>query len=158
MKSQWGEPTRTAFSVRDFNQGELDGLIEVLNALGIESTVTYAKPPTKSCSPKTATVTVVYPHLLDADRARTRYAGRKHARIPYDAVIKFGTVRAFLEWYDDGRTVAEGMAELGMARSTFFRAVKRMRESVAEQDRVNAARARSGELPRLADMKLSDFR
>lgn len=157
MTSKWGEPTETTFSVRDFNKKEFDGLIEVLNVLGVEASVSYARPQGKSGPPKTATVTVTYPHRVDASRSRTRYAGRKRIRVSYDAKIKFGTVRAFLEWYDAGRSAEEGMAELGMSRSTFFRAVKRMRERLEEHDRLNAARAKSGDYPQLAELKLSDF-
>lgn len=157
MMNQWREPTKTSFSVRDFDKNELDGFIETLRELGIEASVAYGRPQAKGSAPKTATVTVTYPHRVDARRSRTRHAGRRRARISYDAVIKFGTVRAFLEWYDSGHTAEEGMAELGMARSTFFRAVKRMREKLEAHDQLNAARARSGDYPQLAELKLSDF-
>lgn len=157
MKNQWGEPTKTSFSVRDFDKKELDGFVEALCELGVDASVAYGRPQAKGGAPKTATVTVTYPHRVDARRSRTRHAGRRRARVSHDAVIKFGTVRAFLEWYDSGHTAEEGMAELGMARSTFFRAVKRMREKLEAHDRLNAARAKSGDYPQLADLKLSDI-
>lgn len=151
------EPTSTTFTVRDFNTKELDGFVKTLNAVGIEAVVQFGKRDPKTGEAKTATLSVAYPYHFDAERARTRNAGRKHAPISYDAEIKFDTVRAFLEWYDDGHTVAEGMAELGQTRSTFLRTVKRMREKVQERDQLNASRVKSGRYQPLPELKLRDF-
>ena len=142
---------RVGFTARDFDRDEMEELARALGALGAEVALEFP-------SAKSARVTIACPHRLDAERMRTRNAGRKASRIPNDAVIKFRTVRAFLEWYDGGRSAEEGMAALGMSRSAFYRALRRMRGVVAEQDAANASRPEGCGVPRMADMPLSDFR
>ena len=47
--------------------------------------------------------------------------------------------------WQEGHTVAEGMEQLGLSRSTCLRRLKAIRERADERDRVNAERARDGE-------------
>ncbi len=50
----------------------------------------------------------------------------------------------FLAW-QEGHTAAEGMEQLGLSRTTYFRRLRAMRAKVEEAERVNRERDRSPE-------------
>lgn len=131
------DKTRVDFTASDFLREDMENLIEVMQRLGLNVQVEFSK------SGKTARIKVRdLPSKWDAEVARTRRAGRKSKGIhpPAGSIFNSGTpCKEFLEW-QESHTVEEGMAQLGLARSTYFRRVRQMRENVTEQERVNALR------------------
>ena len=133
-----GSGRRTvAFTASDFRQGDIDELVSVLRALGLDA----SSEPSKSG--RTARVEIRdMPDKWDAERMRTRHAGRPSGgtRPPEGSIFNSETtVKEFLEW-QACHTAEECMVQLGLSRTTYFRRLKRMRELDAEQDRVNALR------------------
>ena len=136
------DETKVDFTASDFLREDMENLIEVMRRLGLNVSIEFSK------SGKTARVKVRdLPSKWDAEVARTRRAGRrsKGIRPPAGSIFNSETpCKDFLEW-QKSHTVEEGMEQLGLARSTYFRRMKAMREDVAEQERVNASRDKSPE-------------
>lgn len=130
------------FTASDFDREELDALVGVLRASGLDVRAVY------SASGRTARVEArELPEPWEAERARTRYAGRRSARIdpPEGSMFDRETPCAdFLAW-QEGHTAAEGMEQLGLSRTTYFRRLRAMRARVEEAERVNRERDRSPE-------------
>lgn len=127
------------FRASEFGRRDLEHFVEVLRALGLDVECEF------SASGKTASVTAAVPaSVLDAKWSRTRLAGRPRNPIVPPAGSLFTpetTVKEFLAW-QEGHTAAEGMAQLGLKRTTYYERMRDMRALDAEQDRVNASRDR----------------
>lgn len=136
------DKTRVDFTASDFLREDMENLIEVMQRLGLNVQAEFSK------SGKTARIKVRdLPSKWDAEVARTRRAGRKSQGIhpPAGSIFNSETpCKEFLEW-QESHTASEGMEQLGLARSTYFRRTKAIREAVVEQERVNAARDKSPE-------------
>lgn len=128
-----GEITGCSFTAQNFQREEMERFAEVLSALGVKIKCEITK------SGKTARVEVSdLPSVYDAKVKRTRNAGRtsKGTRPPAGSIFNSDTTCAeFLEWAES-HTTEEAMRELGLARSTYFRRLKTMKERV-EWERVN---------------------
>ena len=135
----------------------MESLIGSLGALGLDVRAEFSK------SGRTARIQFRdVPSKWDAEKARTRYAGRRARGVypPAGSIFNSGTpCRDFLEW-QEAHTAAEGMEALGLPRTTYYRKLRKIREKAEEQDRVNASRDKSPEWegkPRIV-MTLADAR
>jgi hypothetical protein len=130
------------FTASNFDRGELDALMDVLRASGLDVWADY------SSSGRTARVEVRgLPEPWEAERARTRYAGRRSTGInpPEGSIFNRETPCAdFLAW-QEAHTATEGMEQLGLSRTTYFQRLKQIRAKVEEDRRINAERDRSPE-------------
>lgn len=119
----------------------LEDFCDTLRALGLE--VETEKMPRNRVK-----VQVRYPFDSEAERARTRGAGRRVAFSPYSSPVFNSETTAVdaLGWLE-GHTPEEGMEALGCSRSTYFRWLKRLKGRVAERAEQNAKRAERGMAP-----------
>lgn len=124
--------------VSEFRQEELSELVEVMKKLGIKVECELSR------SRRTARLRFGrLPSLIDAERVRTRNAGRhkNYHKLPCSSRFDADTpCREFLAWQEE-HTVAEGMRELDLTRSMYFRRLREMKERLSETEAINARRA-----------------
>jgi len=151
------DKTRVDFTASDFLREDMENLVEVMRGLGLNVRIEFSR------SGKTARVKVRdLPSKWEAEVARTRRAGRRSKGInpPVGSIFNSETpCKEFLKW-QESHSASEGMEQLGLARTTYFRRMKQIRAKVAEYDQVNASRDRSPEWkgkPRLV-ARLGDVR
>ena len=116
---------------------------DILNALGLEAEVKL------SSSGKTAEVKLVMPAFCgDAERIRTRRAGRRKTRVSpnkkYPEINLDMTWQEFFVWAKD-RTADECAEALGWSRSTYYRRLPELRTQIKEEKARNAREAANGE-------------
>lgn len=124
------------FQASRFRKDELSNLVEVLKEMGLDVGCTF------SDSGRTATITFEnLPDPYEAHVKRTRRAGRtnKRFRIPNDSLFNPETpISEFLNWASD-HTAEEAMSQLGLeSRTTYYRKLKKMRETLERHQRWNA--------------------
>ena len=135
------ETTSCEFTARGFRRDEFEHFAEVVAALGIEVGCEI------SSSGRTAKVRVSgLPGVHEAKVRRTRNAGRpsRRADVPDGSIFNNETTCAeFLAW-QESHSAAEGMEQLGLPRSTYFRRLANMREAVEWERLHNPARIEEG--------------
>lgn len=137
MRRFYGDDS-CSFTVTGFDGEELANLVRVLGEMGLS-----VECKTSSTGKSARLSFTGLPSAVDARTSRTRNAGRYHKRIelPNGSVFNNETTCGeFLDWLES-HTHDEAMEQLGLARTTYFRRLKRIRERAKEQDRINAARA-----------------
>ena len=136
-----GRSTSCEFTAQGFRRDELEHLVEVMRAMGIDVACDVSR------SGRSAKVSVSgLPDAYDAKVRRTRNAGRRPRRadIPHGSIFNSETTcEEFLAW-QDSHSAAEGMEQLGLTRSTYFRRLANMREAVEWERLHNPARVREG--------------
>ena len=137
--------TSCGFTARGFRRRELERLVEVLAAMGLDVECEL------SSGGGSAEVRVSnLPSAHEARVRRTRNAGRpsRRADVPDGSIFNNETTcEEFLAW-QGSHSAAEGMEQLGLPRSTYFRRLANMREAVEWERSHNPARIRDG-LPEL---------
>ena len=134
------EVTSCEFTARGFRRDELERFVEVVRALGVDIELEVSRGG-GSASVRASGLPSVY----EARVRRTRNAGRPgRTDVPRGSIFNNETTCAeFLAW-QDSHSAAEGMEQLGLPRSTYFRRLANMRE-VVEWERVhNPARVEEG--------------
>ena len=130
-------PTECTFTASGFRREEFDHFMSIARELGIKVDCAV------SSSGKTATVHVSdMPDVQDAETMRTRRAGRpsKGVVLPHDSIFNNETTCAeYLAWQQN-HSVEEGMRQLGLKRTTYFRRLNSIKKAVEEAERLNAGR------------------
>ena len=137
-------PTECTFTASGFRREEFDHFMSIARELGIKVDCAV------SSSGKTATVHVSdMPDVQDAETMRTRRAGRpsKGVVLPHDSIFNNETTCAeYLAWQQN-HSVEEGMRQLGLKRTTYFRRLNSIKKAVEEAERLNAGRKKKGKKP-----------
>ena len=140
-------PTECTFTASGFRREEFDHFMSIARELGIKVDCAV------SSSGKTATVHVSdMPDVQDAETMRTRRAGRpsKGVVLPHDSIFNNETTCAeYLAWQQN-HSVEEGMRQLGLKRTTYFRRLNSIKKAVEEifgvkVDKVNTIRMQGKE-------------
>jgi len=120
-------PTECTFTASGFRREEFDHFMSIARELGIKVDCAV------SSSGKTATVHVSdMPDVQDAETMRTRRAGRpsKGVVLPHDSIFNNETTCAeYLAWQQN-HSVEEGMRQLGLKRTTYFRRLNSIKKAV----------------------------
>ena len=131
------------FTASGFNREEFEHLHKALRAMGVDLRI-RPSGDWRACA-----VTVTVPASIDdAERKRTRGAGRPHKGLSIPQSSPFTddtTIHEFMKWRRS-HTAKEAQEALGLAPTTYYRRMKRLRE-LAEWERVNNPLRASGGLP-----------
>ena len=125
-------PTECTFTASGFRREEFDHFMSIARELGIKV----------DCAVSSSDV-------QDAETMRTRRAGRpsKGVVLPHDSIFNNETTCAeYLAWQQN-HSVEEGMRQLGLKRTTYFRRLNSIKKAVEEAERLNAGRKKKGMKP-----------